>query len=175
MAFIDYSTYLFESDTYENLKYYYRWEQKNQVLQIVLMSDNKAIGFINPWNYENNTWEIVSVAAEHRYGYKMYEAAMDFVHPDWIMPVRNKAIQPTLIKTYTKFMERGDIETQKIDPGDPCYSPIDNQFEDWFNRRYRLKNKLNINFEKADYNFMKRTGVKLFGTKYPWSKKSQID
>jgi hypothetical protein len=100
---------------------------------------------------------------------------MDFLHPDWIIPVRNKAIQPALIKTYTKFIERPDIETEKIPASDPCYSAIDNQFENWFNRRYRLKKKIGIQFEKANYAFMKRTGVKLFSEKYPWSEKTNID
>ena len=175
MKFIDYNTYLFESETYDNLKYYYRWEQRDEILQIVLLSDDKTIGYINPWSYENDTWEIVSVAAEHGYGYKMYEAAMDFLHPDWIMPVRNKAIQPTLIKTYTKFIERPDIETEKIPVSDPCYTEIDNQFENWFNRRYRLKKKIGINFEEVNYAFMKRTGIKLFNSKYPWTGQTQID
>ena len=175
MGFIDYNTYLFENELSGAIDYFYRWEQKGKVLQIAAISEEQTVGYITPWIYENNTWEIVSVAAEHGYGYKMYEAAMDFLHPDWIMPVRNKAIQPALIKTYTKFIERPDVETEKIDSGDPNYVEIDNQFEDWFNRRYRLKKKIGIQFEKADYAFMKRTGVKLFGAKYPWGGKSQID
>lgn len=175
MGFISYSDYLFENEIYENLKYYYRWEQKNQVLQIVLMSDDKTIGYINPWLYENNNWEIVGVAAESGYGFKMHEIAMDFLYPDWIIPVRNKAIQPPLIRTYSKFIDRPDIENEKIEKGDPCYVEIAPEFDEWFNRRFRLKNKLNLEFEKVDYAFMKRTGVKVFGEKYPWGGKTNID
>lgn len=175
MKFVDYSTYLLESETFDNLKYYYIWKQMAQVLQIVLISDDAAIGYINPWLYENDTWEIVAIAAEPGYGYKMHEAAMDFLYPDWIMPVRNKAINPALIKTYTKFIDRPDIETEKIEPNDSNYVKIDNQYDDWFNRRYRLKKNIGIQFEKADYGFMQRTGVKLFNNKYSYVGKSKID
>jgi len=175
MGFISYSDYLFENEKYENLKNYYRWEQKNQILQIVLISNNKTLGYINPWYYDKDSWEIVGVAAESGYGFKMHEIAMDFLYPQWIMPIRNKAIQPPLIKTYTKFIDRPDIENEKLTESDPCYVKINKEFDNWFNRRFRLKKKLNLEFEKADMAFMKKTGIKLFSAKYPWSKKAQID
>jgi hypothetical protein len=175
MKFIDYNSYLFESDDYRNLQYYYYLEQRDEVLHIVLLSDDKTIGYINFWKYKNDDWEAISAAAEHGYGYKMFEAAMDFIYPKWFVPTRNKAITPEVIKTISKFIDRSDVETQKITVDDDSYTKISKENDNWFNRRYRLKNKLNIDFKKATYSFIKRTGSKLFSQKYPWSSESTLD
>jgi hypothetical protein len=171
MKFIDYNSYLFESED-NNLQYYYCFEQRSQVLHIVLMKDDICIGYINFWKYKNQDWEAISCAAEHGYGYKMFEAAMDLIYPEWFIPTRNKAITSEIIKTISRFIDRPDIETEKIDNNDNSYTKISEKNDNWFNRRYRLNKKLNIDFKEADYNFIKRTGIKLFSKKYPWSSDS---
>jgi hypothetical protein len=173
MKFTDYTSYLFESEN-NGFQYYYYIEKKDQIIHVILLNDRQILGYINPWNY-NDDWEIVSVAAEKGYGYKMHEAVMDFIYPQWMIPVRNKAIQPELINTYIKFISRPDIETKKIAKDDENFVKISEEYDNWFNRRYRLKNKLNINFDNADYNFVKRAGLKFFEKKYPWKSKTTLD
>ncbi len=175
MKFIDYSTYLFESEAYHNFRYYFHYEKNKDILHIVLLDHNLCIGYINPWEYVNNNWEIVSVAAEKGFGYKMHEAVMDLIWPQWIIPARNKAIQPELINTYVKFIDREDIETERINVEDDCYVEISEEYDNWFNRKYRLKEKINIDFEETNYNFIKKSGIKLFSKKYPWGSESTLD
>jgi len=174
--FIDYNSYLFESkENYSNLQYYFSINKKNNIIYMVLMNDDQIIGYINPWHYSENDWEIVGIAAEHGYGYKMHEVAMDLIYPQWIIPIRNKYIEPELFKTYIKFIDRPDIETEKISKDDKSYIKISEKYDDWFNRRYRLKTKLNIDFVKTDYNFVKRAGLKFFGQKYNWRSKTTLN
>lgn len=172
MKFIDYNSYIFENID-NDLQYYY-FESKNKILYIVLKEDKTTLGYINLWFYLNNDWEAYAIAAEHGYGYKMFEAALDFIYPDWFIPTRNKAITQDAIKSMKRLLENSNIETEKIDVDDKSYMQISNEYEDWFNRRYRLKNKLNINFNKVNYNFIKRTGIKLFSKKYPWNSKNTL-
>lgn len=148
--------------------------QKRNILHIVLMNEKSCIGYINLWKYLND-WEVFSVVAEHGNGYKMFEASMDFIYPQWFIPARNKTVTPAFIKTITRFIERNDIETEKITVNDDSYIEISEQYDNWFNRRYRLKEKINLNFNKVNYNFIKHTGNKLLSLKYPWGNDNTLD
>lgn len=160
---------------YENLKYYYYVNKKQNIYCIALFSNRRMIGYISPWHVRNKDWEIVTVVAEHGYGYKMHEAAMDMLYPQWIIPLRNKEIHEKLIHTYTNFLRREDIETQKIKPFEENYVKVSLENDDWFNRRYRLKNRLNIDFIKDESNSIKRIGLKFFSDRYEWkSNRSSI-
>lgn len=151
--------------------YYYLDKQ----LHIVLMRDENCIGYINLCKYINEDWEINSVVAEHGFGYRMFEGAMNFIYPQWFIPTRNKTINTPGIKIITRFLDRSDIETQKITVNDDSYVEISEKYDFWFNRRYRLKEKMNIDYEEVNYNFIKKTGIKLFTLKYPWGTEFMLD
>ncbi len=148
----------------------YYYHLKDGVVYIVLIHNKRILGYIECWHFKGNCWEVVAIAAEHGFGYKMHEAAMNFLYPDWIIPARNKAIQLELINTYLKFIKRENIETKKISPKDICFSKIDETFDYWFNRKYRLKKEMNLKYKRVNYNFIKSTGIKFFNKKYPWDK-----
>ena len=170
--FIDYNTYLLEYQTYD-IKYFYHIENK-YVLHILAASNDICVGYISFWKYNKNEWEAVSVAAEKGFGYKMFEVGMDFIYPNWFIPIRNKSITHQVIKTIERFIDRPDIETQAITPDDSSYTKISDKYNNWFNRRYRLKDKLNFEFEKANYKFIEKNGVNLFSKKYPWTGETML-
>jgi hypothetical protein len=155
---------------------YYFWKDiKNDRIHIVLVDNNITLGFINIGSYTSFVYEIIAIAAENNYGYKMIEAAMDFIYPYHVMPPRNKSITDELIPTFVKFLSREDIEASTITPEDTCYTQISEKYNNWFNCKYKLTSCLNIVFKPSSYNFIKKTGYSFFIKKYPWKNKGFIE
>jgi len=164
-SFIDYNTYLFESNL-SGLEFFYHFDEKQKIVYIVLMSGDVCLGYITAEHYINSDWEISKVAAEKGYGHHMYEAIMDLLRPNWLIPNRKKMVNLQLANTYNKFLERDDIETQKIIDKDNSYVDAPKEYDEWFNRRYRLSTSANLDFSKTNYKFIEKTGMKLFDEKY---------
>ena len=165
-TFIGFSTYLFENNLSE-LRFFYHFDEKQKIVYIVLMLKNNCLGYIKSEHYINNDWEITKIAAIKGYGYRMYEAIMDLMYPDnWLIPNRKKMINLKLANTYTKFIERSDIETQKITEKDDGYVNAPKEHDNWFNRRYRLSSRIDIDFAETSYKFIKDTGISLFDKTY---------
>lgn len=165
MSFIDYSTYLFESDL-QGLSFYYFFDKKQKIVHIVLMSQDKCVGYITAEHYINDDWEISKVVADKGYGHHMYEAVMELLQPSWLIPNRKKMVNLKLANTYNKFQERDDIETQKITQKDDSFVEAPKEQDNWFNRKYRLTTPASIDFIKTNYKFIEKTGLKLFDEKY---------
>ena len=62
--------------------------------------------------------------------------------------------------------QSNDIETQKIIDKDNSYVDAPKEYDEWFNRRYRLSTSANLDFSKTNYKFIEKTGMKLFDEKY---------
>ena len=145
--------------------YHYHLSKNSNHLKILLVSDDKTLGFIYLSRIFLNSWEILSVASFHGYGHYMYEAAMDLID-DYILPSRNKQITTNIISIYKKFLQRKDICTKLIYSYDKEYVNISNEHNFWFNCKYKLKNKLQNNYEENTSNFVISNGLKLFNSLY---------
>ena len=138
------------------LKYLYHITKNNNKIHILLVDEDMCIyGYIYLNRLSDNEWEVVSVAAVKGYGYKMHDAAMDLIYPSYILPSRDGQIKEKLISTYNKYSERSDVLSESID----------NINFDWFNKRYRLKEKMNIEDVEALLNHQDEE-LKAFQEKY---------
>jgi hypothetical protein len=134
------------------MKYLYHLTKNNNKLHILLV-DNEILGYIYLSRLSINEWEVKTVVSINN-GYKMYDSAMDFLYPDFILPSRNGQIKEKVINIYKKYELRNDVLSEPI-----------NDKNDWFNKKYRLKEKLNIQFEKSDIS-IKYKGIKFFNSHY---------
>ena len=135
------------------MNYLYHLTKNKNKLHILLV-DNEILGYIYLNRLSLDEWEVKSVAAINKNGYKMHDAAMDLIYPDYILPSRDRQIKEKLVNTYIKYELRDDVLSECI-----------NHQKDWFNKRYRLKEKLNIQFEKSDVS-IKYKGIKFFNKLY---------
>lgn len=98
---------------------------------------------------------------------------MDLIYPQYIVPSRNTQIKKSLFKTYIKYINRTDIHNKILDNTDTIFIKTDKFQYDWFNRKYKLKEPININFEPGDIR-MKYKGIKYFNSKYIFDKNDAI-
>lgn len=130
------------------------------------MENENILGYIYLNRYSTNTWEVLSVAAEHGYGHVMHDVSMNILYPSFIVPSRNKQIKDDLVKTYYYYINnRDDVYTERIRKNSIDYVKIHRIHNDWFNRRYRLDEKNDILLEKSNIK-IKFIGIKYFNSKY---------
>ena len=55
---------------------------------------------------------------------------------------------------------------QKITEKDDSYVNAPKEHDNWFNRRYRLSSRIDIDFAETSYKFIKDTGISLFDKTY---------
>jgi len=134
------------------MKYLYHLTKNKNKLHILLV-DNEILGYIYLSRLSLNEWEVKTVVSIKK-GYKMYDTAMDFIYPDYILPSRDGQIKEKVINIYKRYELRNDIISESI-----------NDKNNWFNKRYRLKEKLDIKFEKSDIS-IKYKGIKFFNKLY---------
>jgi len=147
------------------MKYLFYITKNLMKLYILLIIDDEISGYIYLNKISYDTWEVVSVAAEKGFGHKMYDAAMDLIHPNYITPYRNKQFKNNIPSIYKNYIKRSDVLTLKIEKDEDEYIPIGILDDYWFNRKYKLKDKLHLNFELSDKTIQYR-GLKYFNSKY---------
>jgi len=155
------------------MKYYFYLTKNKKKLYILLTDGVIVLGFIYLNKISNDTWEIPSIVAEKGYGYKMHDAAMDLIYPEYIIPSRNTQIKEPLFKTYINYINRTDIKNVEIYENDPIFIKTDKFDGDWFNRKYKLKEPISIDFEMSDVN-IKYKGIKYFISKYDFKKNESV-
>jgi len=155
------------------MKYYFYLTKNNRKLYILLIDDKSTLGYIYLNKISDDTWEVPSVAAEKGYGYKMHDAAMDLIYPEYITPSRNTQIKEALFKTYNNYIKRQDVDNKILKEGYPIFVKTDKFNGNWFNRKYGLKKPIGIDFESSDIR-IKYKGIKYFNSKYDFRKEDAI-
>lgn len=174
---ISFENYITEKYSLDNKEYFLFHKSKNgNKLKIALINKDKSdddgiVGYIYLNQYTPKHWEVLSVAADKGYGYVMHDASMDFIYDDYIIPARNKEIKKDLLNVYKKYKDRNDVIVENINEDDNNYIPIDN-YNDLFNIKIKLKNKLNYKFIKDEDNFLIKNGIKFFNKKYIFDNKN---
>jgi hypothetical protein len=164
--FVSIRTYLNEIAFQDGEKFLYTMSKNGNKIYIILEKDRQTNGFIFLDRLNECCWDVPSVAALKGYGWKMHEAAMDFVYPDWIVPYRDKQIKKPLYNTYSKFIGKEGIETSKIEVGDPLYVEVSSENDVWFNRKYRLTQRNGMVFTKEPRGAARQRGFRLFDNIY---------
>lgn len=145
------------------MKNYFNLTKKS--LRILTVNNNENIGYIYLNKHSNDTWEVKSVVAEKGYGHKMYELAMSFLYPEFIIPTRDLHIEKNVYKIYKKFLEREDIDIEPINQNDPLYKDM-NENNYWYNIKYRFSESKSEVFDQMEYKDIHTKGLKFFLSKY---------
>ena len=87
-------------------------------------SENKIYGVIttSDINGSNKLQEVGRVAAEKGYGPLMYEMAMSYINPGYLMPSRDGDIRGEAWSVWEKFYQRKDITKKTLEFQDDLFS-----------------------------------------------------
>lgn len=149
------------------------WTPKNNKSVYIIAFDRKIKGFIYSSLCSCQTWQVLSVASECGYGHKLHEAMMDFIYPQWIIPSRSKQIKPKLFNTYKKFNERQDIINECVNFTSD-YVEVCEEHDDWFNRKYRLDEKIGFKMKLGTMKEVKHNGFQFFLNKYEFTNERHL-
>jgi len=142
------------------LKFLYYITKNNNKLHILLLDESnlKIYGYIYLSKISQNIWEVKTVAAIEKNGVKMHDVAMDFIYPNYIISTRDNQIKSKEINIFKKYINRQDVIHESI-------NGIDN---DWYNLKFKLKNKINTHFENGNIT-IKYMGIKFFNSLYDFN------
>jgi hypothetical protein len=87
-------------------------------------SEDRIFGVIttSDINGSNKIQEVGRVAAEKGYGPLMYEMAMGYINPSFLMPSRDGDIRSEAWNVWKKFYQRNDITKKTLDVQDDLFS-----------------------------------------------------
>ena len=145
------------------------YHQTNLHIRILLQENNVSLGYIYLHKCSKNCWEDVSVVGIPGYGKVMYNIGLNFLKDDeFFIPYRNKQINVKCTYIYNKLIVNENVYSEKINKNDPEYVYMSNEYDNCFNRKYRLIKKENLDFIKGDYKFVFNEGIKLFSKLYEY-------
>lgn len=87
-------------------------------------SEDKLYGVITieDLNKDGNIRSVGRVAAEKGYGPMMYEIAMAYINPSFLMPSRDGGIRTGAWEVWKKFYDRKDVNKKTLDIQDELFS-----------------------------------------------------
>jgi hypothetical protein len=87
-------------------------------------SEDKLYGVITieDLNKDGNIRSVGRVAAEKGYGPMMYEIAMAYINPSFLMPSRDGDIRNAAWEVWKKFYQRNDVNKKTLDIQDELFS-----------------------------------------------------
>jgi len=159
------------------MKYFFYITKNDRKLYILITDEydeDITLGYIYLNRLSEKVWEVKSIASEKGLGYKIYDAAMDLIYPHYIIPNRDTQIKSNISSIYNFYItKRKDIESELLNKSDVLYVKNEKFDDNWYNRIYKLKKPIGIDFE-MDKQDIKYEGIRYFNSKYDFRKEDAI-
>jgi hypothetical protein len=85
-------------------------------------SEDKIYGVLSIIQINNNVYEVGRVGADRGYGPFMYEMAMSYITPKYLMPSRNGDVKTRALGVWGKFHQRGDVQKKVLKFNDELFN-----------------------------------------------------
>jgi hypothetical protein len=127
-------------------------------------AEDKMYGVLSILEINNNIYDVGRVGTERGYGPFMYEMAMSYIYPKYLMPSRSGDIKSRALNVWGKFYERNDIQKKPLKIEDELFSfaIITGEYDEFdsIKEKKELFNSLNKEEQHA---------LKVFNTMYQYS------
>jgi len=85
-------------------------------------SEDKIYGVLSIIQINNDVYEVGRVGADRGYGPFMYEMAMSYINPKYLMPSRNGDVKTRALGVWGKFYQRGDVQKKVLKFNDELFN-----------------------------------------------------
>ena len=85
-------------------------------------SEDKIYGVLSIIQINNDVYQVGRVGADRGYGPFMYEMAMSYITPKYLMPSRNGDVKSRALDVWDKFHQRGDVQKKVLKFDDELFN-----------------------------------------------------